>query len=49
MYQKFNGDITHWTKRLHGDQDFMFKEIHNHNFWPDEWIQSYKWEMRDRS
>ena len=18
-------------------------------FWPDEWIQSYKWEMRDRT
>jgi hypothetical protein len=48
VYQKFNGDITHWTKRLHGDQDFMFKEIHNHIFWPDEWIQSYKWEMRAR-
>lgn len=46
IYQKFIGDITHWTKRLHGDQDFMFKEIHNHIFWPDEWIQSYKWEMR---
>jgi hypothetical protein len=36
------------TKRFHGDQDFIFKHIKNVSFWPDEWIQSYKWEMRNR-
>lgn len=36
--------------RLHGDQDWIYqvakKRIH---FWPEEWIQSYKWEIRNRS
>jgi hypothetical protein len=27
----------------------MFANIRNHIFWPDEWVQSYKWEMRGRS
>lgn len=31
-----------------GDQDWMFRNIRDHKFWPDEWIMSYKWEMRDR-
>ena len=35
--------------RLHGDQDWIYK-IHKSkiNFWPDTWIQSYKWEIRSR-
>ncbi len=38
------------TKRLHGDQDWLFNEItEGFDFWPDEWCQSYKWEIRDRS
>lgn len=40
---------TNVTKRLHGDQDWIFSQIKtNFSFWPDEWIQSYKWEIRDR-
>ena len=31
-----------------GDQDWMYRNIRNFTFWPDDWIQSYKWEMRDR-
>ena len=31
---------------MHGDQDWIFAHIKNDfKFWPDEWIQSYKWEM----
>jgi len=38
------------TKRMHGDQDWMFDQIKtNFDFWPDEWCQSYKWEIRDRN
>jgi hypothetical protein len=35
---------------MHGDQDWMFDQIKtNFDFWPDEWCQSYKWEVRNRN
>lgn len=35
--------------RLHGDQDWIWKIGREKiKFWPDEWIQSYKWEIRSR-
>jgi hypothetical protein len=35
--------------RLHGDQDWIWKTSHNIlKFFPDEWIQSYKWEIRSK-
>lgn len=38
------------AKKFHGDQDWIFAKVKDRfNFWPDEWIQSYKWEMRDRT
>lgn len=37
------------TSKNRGDQDWMHKNIKDKVYWPDEWIQSYKWEMRDRS
>jgi len=41
---------TNITKRLHGDQDWIFSQIKkSFVFWPDEWIQSYKWEIRNRN
>ena len=35
--------------RLHGDQDWIY-DLHKNNiyFYPDEWIKSYKWEVRTR-
>lgn len=34
-------------KRMHGDQDWIFDQVkENVEFWPDEWCQSYKWEIR---
>jgi len=38
------------ANQMHGDQDWIFRQIkHNFNYWPDEWIQSYKWEIRNRT
>lgn len=35
--------------RLHGDQDWIWKTSKDRiKFWPKEWIQSYKWEIRKR-
>ena len=47
-WQHFKNNIQTETARYKGDQDWMFKNIRDHEFWPDEWIMSYKWEMRDR-
>jgi hypothetical protein len=36
-------------RRYHGDQDWIRVKITaNFDFWPDDWIQSYKWEMRGK-
>lgn len=35
--------------RLHGDQDWIWKIARDRiSFFPDPWIQSYKWEIRSR-
>lgn len=37
------------TKQMHGDQDWIFRQVKsNYVYWPDEWFQSYKWEVRSR-
>jgi len=42
-------DPGHAIKRFHGDQDWIFDRVRkDFEYWPDEWIQSYKWEMRGR-
>lgn len=39
----------HTALRLHGDQDWIWKVGKNKiKFWPNEWVQSYKWEIRSR-
>jgi hypothetical protein len=47
-WQRFKKNVAHETAKFRGDQDWMFANIRDHTFWPDDWIQSYKWEMRDR-
>jgi hypothetical protein len=40
---------TSIMKRMHGDQDWIYSQVKkNFSFWPDEWMQSYKWEIRNR-
>jgi hypothetical protein len=48
VYKTFRDNAQAWARRYQGDQDFMYRNIKDHVFWPDEWIQSYKWEMRGR-
>jgi hypothetical protein len=48
VYQDFISNPQS-AKRFHGDQDWMYDKIKNDfKFWPDEWVQSYKWEMRGK-
>jgi hypothetical protein len=53
VYDNFFKNHAMEIRRHHGDQDWIFAQVgKNKNdwcFWPDEWIQSYKWEMRDRN
>ena len=48
IWQQFKNDPKMHMQKNRGDQDWMYKNIRNFSYWPDEWIQSYKWEMRDR-
>jgi hypothetical protein len=49
VYEDFIKEPAHSSRRFHGDQDWMYHKIKNNFvFWPDDWIQSYKWEMRGR-
>lgn len=49
VYENYIKDPTN-ARRYHGDQDWIFAQVtEDFNFWPEEWIQSYKWEMRDRN
>lgn len=41
---------TRQTNKMHGDQDWIFSQVKsNFVYWPDDWIQSYKWEIRSKS
>lgn len=49
VYTNFIKDSKSIVNRFHGDQDWIRHSITgSYNYWPDEWIQSYKWEMRGR-
>lgn len=48
VYDKFKNNINE-AQRLQGDQDWIWKVAKDKiTFWPNEWIQSYKWEIRNR-
>lgn len=49
IYKDFVKDASQVARRYHGDQDWLFAKVKkDFQFWPDEWIQSYKWEMRGK-
>lgn len=40
------------TSKMHGDQDWIYNQMFQnpkYMFWPDKWIRSYKWEIRDKN
>lgn len=48
VYTNFIKEVS-VTNQFHGDQDWIRHCVKsNFTFWPDSWIQSYKWEMRKR-
>lgn len=48
LWQEFQKDPAA-AQRVMGDQDYIWKTNKNKiEFFPDEWIQSYKWEVRSR-
>lgn len=50
VYNEFIKDPKSQIRRFHGDQDWLRFTIKEgtYKYWPDDWIQSYKWEMRGR-
>lgn len=48
-YRDFVAKHHEHTRRMPGDQDWMYRFCKPYEYWPDEWIQSYKWEMRGRN
>jgi len=49
VYKKFILDPRTNSRRFHGDQDWIRYIIReDFHYWPEEWIQSYKWEMRGK-
>lgn len=49
IYNDFTRTAASQVRRFHGDQDWLYAQVRdNFKFWPDEWIMSYKWEMRKR-
>ena len=53
VYDVFMENAAMNMRRFHGDQDWIYEMMSDRKslwmFWPDEWIRSYKWEMRDRA
>jgi len=47
LYNNFIKDPVGISRKFHGDQDWLFDQVKkDFVYWPEEWIQSYKWEMR---
>ena len=46
QYDNYVKDQNRIMQQNWGDQDWIMKEGKDDiNWWPDEWIRSYKWEM----
>lgn len=49
VYHEYMADKESISRRFQGDQDWLrFSIKNNYSYWPNEWIQSYKWEMRGK-
>lgn len=45
LYRNFMSQKQEMIGKHRGDQDFIQDSVHDRNFWPDEWVRSYKWEV----
>ena len=49
VYHDYMADKNNISRRFQGDQDWIRYSIKDeYNYWPVDWIQSYKWEMRGK-
>ena len=48
QYTQFISQKDSIVHRMPGDQDWMYRNCRPWEYWPEEWVRSYKWEMRDR-
>jgi len=49
IWDNFQSNRNNIITKNFGDQDYLYTLLSNQGkFWPDEWIKSYKWEMRDK-
>lgn len=50
VWEDFYNNHSKIINKHHGDQDFLYSILQSRVvMWPDSWIQSYKWEMRDKN
>lgn len=49
IWDVFSKNHKNIIPKNHGDQDFLYTMLRDRaKHWPDDWIRSYKWEMRDK-
>ena len=49
VYHDYMADKNNISRRFQGDQDWIRHSIKDkYHYWPVDWIQSYKWEMRGK-
>jgi hypothetical protein len=47
LWKDFKENRIEYQRKFFGDQDWLYAKAEpNPIFWPDEWIQSWKWEIR---
>ena len=50
IWHNFKFNYKNIMSKNYGDQDYLFHILNGQcQYWPDEWIRSYKWEMRDKN
>lgn len=48
LWDRFKANMTNYTRRMRGDQDFIQLNVPNKLWYPDNWAISYKWEYLKR-
>lgn len=49
LYELFKDNAQLWQREFRGDQDFIHAHAEEETWWPTEWAQSWKWEVKDLS